>query len=103
MVVVRNTFTAKPGQSSTPITQMKAIAAARNLRNARVFTDLTGDVNQVVMEYEVESLAGFEALMQRYATDPQIRAQAKGYTDYWMTRKRELFGARDLPVQCPVT
>jgi hypothetical protein len=76
MVVVRNTFTAKPGQSSTPITQM---------------------------EYEVESLAGFEALMQRYATDPQIRAQAKGYTDYWMTRKRELFGARDLPVQCPVT
>lgn len=91
MIVVRNTFTAKPGQASTLVIQMKAVAAAGNLRNVRLFTDLTGDFNQVVMEHEVDSLADFEALMQRYATDPQIRQQAKGYTEHWLTGRRELF------------
>lgn len=91
MIVVRNIFAAKPGQASTLVTQMKAIASAGNLRNARFLTDVTGDFNQVVMEHEVESLAEFEALMQRYASDPQIREKAKGYTEHWLTGKRELF------------
>lgn len=91
MIVVRNIFTAKPGQASALVAQMKTVAAAGKLRNARFFTDLTGDFNQVVMEYEVESLADFEALMQRYATDPEIREKAKGYTDHWLTGKRDLF------------
>ncbi len=29
--------------------------------------------------------------MQRYATDAQIREEAKGYTGYWLTGKREQF------------
>lgn len=91
MIVVRNTFAAKPGQAGTLVTQMKSIAAAGNLRNVRFFTDVTGDFNQVVMEYEIESLADYEAIMQRYATDPQIREKAKGYTEHWLTGRRELF------------
>ncbi len=91
MIIVRNSFTAKPGQAGRLIAQMKDIAAAGNLRNVRFLTDLVGDFNQVVMEHEVESLSDFEALMQRYATDSQIREKTKGYTDYWLTGRRELF------------
>ena len=91
MIVVRNTFTAKPGQASKLLTHMKELAVAGNLRNVRFLTDVEGDFNQVVMEHEVESLSDFEALMQRYGTDPQIREKAKGYTEYWLTGRRELF------------
>lgn len=90
MIVVRNTFTAKPGQAGKLVAQMKEIAAAGNLRNLRFLTDLTGDFNRVVMEHEVESLAELEALLEKYVTDPQMREKAKGYTDHWLTGKREL-------------
>ena len=91
MIVVRNTFTAKPGLAGKLITQMKEIAAAGNLRNLRFLTDLTGEFNTVVMEHDVESLGEFEALLQKYSTDPQMREKAKGYTDLWQTGRRELF------------
>jgi hypothetical protein len=91
MFVIRNTFTAKPGQAGTLIAQMKDVAAAGSLRNVRFLTDLTGDFNQVVMEHDVASLSDFEALMQRYATDPQVREKNKGYTELWLTGKREIF------------
>jgi hypothetical protein len=91
MIVIRNTFTAKPGQAGKLVAQMKEIAAGGNLRNLRFLTDLTGDFNQVVMEHDVESLAEFEALLQKYATDPQMRDKAKGYTELWLTGRRELF------------
>ena len=91
MIVIRNTFTARPGQASKLIAQMKEIAAAGNLKNMRFLTDVSGDFNTVVMEHEVESLSEFEALMQKYSTDPQMREKAKGYTDLWVTGKRELF------------
>jgi triphosphoribosyl-dephospho-CoA synthetase len=91
MIVVRNSFTAKPGQASKLAAQLKEVAVAGNLRNHRILTDLTGDFNQVVMEHEVESAAEFEELFKRYTTDPQVREKAKGYTELWMTGRRELF------------
>jgi hypothetical protein len=91
MIVVRNTFTAKPGQAGKLVAQMKEVAGAGGLKNLRFMTDLVGDFNTVVMEHEVESIAEFESLMQKYATDPQMRDKAKGYTDLWITGKRELF------------
>ena len=91
MIIVRNTFTAKPGQAGKLVAQLKEMAAAGNLRNVRLLTDFIGEYNQVLMEHEVESLSEFEALMQRYATDPQVREKNKGYTDHWLTGKRELF------------
>jgi hypothetical protein len=91
MIVIRNSFTAKPGQASKLAAQLKEVAAAGNLRNHRILTDLTGDFNQVVMEHEVDSAAEFEELFKRYTTDPQVREKAKGYTELWMTGRRELF------------
>jgi hypothetical protein len=63
----------------------------RSTQNVRFFTDVAGDFNQVVMEHEAGSLSEFEALMQKYAADSQIREKAKAYTEYWLTGKRELF------------
>ena len=91
MVIVRNSFTAKPGQAGKLAAQLKEMAKAGNLRNSRIMTDLTGDFNQVIMEHEVESAAEFEELLTRYAADPQAREMAKGYTELWTTGRRELF------------
>ncbi len=91
MIVVRNTFTAKPGQASKLAAQIKETAAAGELPNFRVLTDVTGEFNRVVLEYEVESITGFEKTFERYLSDPKIREKAKGYTDLWITGNRELF------------
>ena len=91
MIVVRNSFIAKPGQASKLAAQLKEMARAGNLPNHRVLTDVTGEFNRVVMEFEVESAAGFEEMYKKYSTDPQMREKAKGYTDLWTTGSRELF------------
>ena len=91
MIVVRNSFIAKPGQASKLAAHLKEIAGIGNLHNFRVLTDLTGEFNRVVMEYEVESAAAFEETYKRYTSDPQIREKAKGYTDLWITGSRELY------------
>jgi hypothetical protein len=91
MIVVRNSFIAKPGYAGKLAAHLKGIAKAGNLRNPRVLTDLTGDFNHVVMEHEVESASEFEEMFKRYSSDPEIREKAKGYTDLWNTGRRELF------------
>lgn len=91
MVIVRNSFIANPGQAGKLAAQLKDMANAAKLRNVRVMTDFIGDFNHVVMEHEVESASEFEQLMTRYASDPQAREKAKGYTDLWNTGRRELF------------
>ena len=91
MIIVRNSFIAKPGRAGELATHLKETAALGKLKNCRVLTDLTGDFNHVVMEHEVESVAAFEELLKNYAKDPQIREKAKGYLDLWVTGKRELY------------
>jgi hypothetical protein len=91
MIVVRNSFIAKPGLAGNLAAQLKDMANAGNLRNFRVMTDITGEFNHVIMEHEVESASEFEELMMRYSLDPQAREKAKGYTDLWTTGRRELF------------
>ena len=87
IIVVRNSFIAKPGQESKLAAQLKEMAAAGKLPNHRVLTDVTGEFNRVVME----SVVGFEETFKKYTSDPQIREKAKGYTDLWITGSRELF------------
>lgn len=91
MLIVRNTFVAKPGQAGKLAAQIKEMATAASLRNVRVLTDLTGEFNHVVMEHEVESAAEFEQLLTRRSTDPKAAEKAKGYTDLWLTGRRDLF------------
>ncbi|HUG80347.1 MAG TPA: hypothetical protein VML01_01705 [Bryobacterales bacterium] len=91
MIIVRNSFTAIPGQAGKLAAHLKEMAAAGNLRNPRVLTDLIGGFNQVVMEHEIESLAELEEIYKRYTSDPQIREKAKEYLQMWTSGKREIF------------
>ena len=91
MILVRNSFIAKPGQAGKLAAQLKEMGNAGSLRNVRVMTDLTGEFNHVIMEHDVESASEFEELLTRYSLDPQAREKAKGYTELWTTGRRELF------------
>lgn len=90
MIVVRNCFVAKPGQASKLAALLKETAAAAEIPRHRVLTDLTGDFNRVVLEYEVENVGEFEARMQEYATNNVFREKMKGYTELWITGSREI-------------
>ncbi len=91
MIVVRNCFVAKPGQASKLAAQLKEAAAAAKIPHHRILTDLTGDFNRVVMEYEAENIAEFDARMKDYATNSVMREKMKGYTDLYITGSREIF------------
>ncbi len=90
MLVVRNCFVAKPGNASKLAAQLKEAASAAQIPDHRVLTDLTGDFNRVILEFEVENVAGFEARLKDYGTNPAFREKMKGYTDLWVTGSREI-------------
>ena len=90
MLVVRNCFVAKPGQGSKLAAQMKEAAAVANIPRHRVLTDLTGEFNRVILEFEVENVSGFEERLKDYATNEAFRAKMKGYTDLWISGSREI-------------
>jgi hypothetical protein len=90
MIVVRNCFVAKPGQASKLAAQLKEAASAANMPKFRILTDVTGDFNRVVMEYEAENVGEFEARMREYGTNSVLREKMKGYTDLWITGSREI-------------
>ncbi len=90
MIVVRNCFIAKPGNASKLAAQLKEAMAAAGIEDARILTDLTGEFNRVVLEFQVQSLSDVESRMKQYQTDENFRAKMKGYTDLWITGTREL-------------
>ena len=91
MIVVRNTFVARPGSASKLAAQLKAAATTAQIPNYRVLTDLTGEFNRVILEFVAENFGEFEARMKDYQTNEAVRDKMKGYTDLYMTGTRELF------------
>ena len=90
MIVIRNCFVAKPGAASKLAAQFKEAADVAKLQKCRVLTDLTGDFNRVVLEYEAENLGEFESSMKDYATNEAFREKMKGYTELYVTGSREI-------------
>jgi hypothetical protein len=90
MIIVRNCFVAKPGQASKLAAQFKEAATSASIAKYRVLTDLTGDFNRVILEYEAENMGEFEANMKDYATNQAFREKMKGYTDLYITGSREI-------------
>ena len=90
MIVVRNCFVAKPGNASKLAAQLKEAAAAAKIPKHRVLTDLTGDFNRVILEYEAENVTEFEVRMKQYMTDETFREKMRGYTELWVTGSREI-------------
>ena len=90
MMIVRNCFIAKPGQASKLAAQVKEAASVANVPKYRVLTDVTGDFNRVVLEFEIETIGQFEERLRDYATNQAFREKMKGYTDLWETGYREI-------------
>jgi len=90
MILVRNCFTAKPGNAGKLAGMLKEAAAVAGIPKFRILTDLVGDFNTVVFEFEAENLTELEARLRDYATNPKFREKMAGYTDLWITGKREI-------------
>jgi len=90
MIVVRNCFVAKPGNASKLAAQLKEAVAVSGIKQYRVLTDLTGEFNRVVLEYEAENITEFESRLKDYFTNQAFREKMKGYTDLWVTGTREI-------------
>ena len=90
MIVIRNCFVAKPGQASKLAAQIKDAGTVAKFGTFRVLTDLTGDFNRVILEFEVESIAQFEDRLKDYQTNAAFREKMKGYTDLWIGGSREM-------------
>jgi hypothetical protein len=91
MILVRNCFTAKPGNAGKLAGMLREGAAAADLPKFRILTDMTGEFNRVALEWEAENLTELEARLKDYATNPKFREKMAGYTDLWITGHREIF------------
>jgi hypothetical protein len=91
MYVVREVFTAKPGKASALAALFKDAMSALPGGPARIMTDAIADFNTVVIETDVSDLAAFEKMMQEYASRPDVRERFKGYTDLYLTGRREVY------------
>jgi hypothetical protein len=90
MVVLRNCFIAKPGSASTLAARMKMAFAAAGIPNHRVLTDVTGDFNRVIVEFEAADAGAAEATIREYRSSTAFREIMAGYTDLWIGGSREI-------------
>jgi hypothetical protein len=100
MLIIREVFTAKPGQASKLAKLFKK--GFGNDPKIRILTDLAGPYNTVVVETETESLAEFERQMQEYKSgkpdpkmDPKVAEEMSKYTEMYLTGRREIFQVVD--------
>jgi hypothetical protein len=92
MIVVRECFIAKPGLASKLAAQLNdAVRAVEPGGAFRVLTDLTGDFNRVILEWEAADAGDFDTRRKAYAANETFRTKMKGYTDLYTTGSRELF------------
>lgn len=92
MFIIRETFTAKPGNASKLAKMFREAFSVTPIANtARIMTDFVGPFNTVVLETQAEDLAGYEKLMQEYMNDPKMREKMTGYTEMYLAGKREIY------------
>jgi hypothetical protein len=91
MFILREEFTARPGQASKLAAMFKETFALAPEFKTRVMTDAVASFNTVVLETEIADLAAFENMMREYGTRSDIREKMKGYTDLYITGRREIY------------
>lgn len=89
MLIIREVFTAKPGQASKLAKLFKRAMAG--LPKVRIMTDAVGNYNTVVVELEAKSLAEFESGMSEPQMDPETKEEMSRYTEMYLTGRREIF------------
>lgn len=102
MYIIREVFTAKPGQAGKLAKLFKKMADVMPAEGkARVMTDTFGEYNTVIMEMEVPTLTEWEQEMEKYRKgepdpnmeklDEETKKQMAGYADMYTHGRREIF------------
>ena len=91
MFIVRNCLIAKPGSAGKLAVMMKEAFAEAGVPNHRVLTDFTGQLNRVIVEFQVEDAGQIESTIQHYRSSRTFKEKMAGkYTDLWTTGTREI-------------
>jgi hypothetical protein len=106
MIIIREVFTAKPGQASKLAKLFKK--GFERDPNMRVMTDLVGSYNTVVVETQANSLAEFEKQMEDYRSgkpdpkmNPEVAEEMSKYTEMYLTgRERSSRSSADSKSSC---
>lgn len=94
MYLIRETFTARPGRAGELARLIKEeMRGSPDFSTARVMLDFVTNYNQIVIEYEIASLADFEKMMVNYKKEQAKTKTDKppAYTELYQTGKREIF------------
>ena len=95
MLIVRETFTARPGMASKLAKMFREMSKEVPGLKSRVLTDYVGPYNTVVWEMELNELGDFEKMMKEYSDKPDIGAKMAGYTEMYVSGSREIYRVVD--------
>ncbi len=90
MLIVRETFIAKPGNASKLAKLFRRALPA----DMRIMTDMVGTFNTVEIEMQVEDLPAYEKAMKMdhmKDLDPKLKEELSHYAELYTSGKRELF------------
>ncbi len=91
MLIIREVFTAKPGHASKLVSMMKADNAAYPAMKSRVLTDYAAERIARKVNPDKVTMAEFDRHMHEYQTNTALRETLKGYTELWLTGRREVY------------
>jgi hypothetical protein len=96
MLIIREIFTAKPGQAGKLAKLFKK--GFGHDPKVKIMTDMTGPYNTVIVEMQVKNLAEFEKSMEERMSGkpdpnmkPEIAEEMSKYTEMYLTGGREIF------------
>ncbi len=94
MIIVHETFIAKPGSASKLAKLFKeSMSGMREVVN--ILTDVTGTFNKVVIVTKYESLSEYEANFEKYMQNSEelkkMMEAMKGYHDLYQSGSREIY------------
>jgi hypothetical protein len=92
MIIVHDTFIAKPGNASKLAKQFKEAMTGRP-EVINIMTDMTGQFNRVIIVTKHENLAAYEKSWEDMDAEEGKRIQEamKGYIDMYQTGFREIY------------
>jgi len=93
MYIVRNVFTAKPGQAKKLVDKFKRASphlAKLGVQNTRILTDAVAGFWTVVVESEVENLEDYFQTARGISSRPEIGEIMAGYMDLVSGGHREV-------------
>lgn len=95
MLIVRNVFKCKPGKAKALIEKLKTANAlmrdAGAVISERVLVDEVAAFWTVVIETEVEDMAGYSQSMHEYGSRADVQETMVGYMDLVDSGYREIF------------